>query len=219
MRPSLRIHRFCGVAIALVLAVLSFATAPTRAQEDNDDADIAFPSPNKRYALSLKNETRGNEVVDRVEIIELATKRPVARLDDPEDGTAIAERTRLDWSPDSKRVAAYTGGFRGGSTRIFVEKDQGLTEVRLPELPDLPEGPSKEVAKKHKEGFPIPGTVSALTFARWTDAGVVLNLGNFWKSRQGFSLCWDIEIVLAIDAKNRAKIVKTTKKETVHGDQ
>jgi len=210
------IHRHCGAITALMLAVLGFAITPVRAQdEDDDESKINFPSPDKRYALRIK-EAVGDEVTDRIEIIEVATKRPVARLDDPEDGTSIASFTQLHWTPDSKRVAAYTGGRRGGGTRIFVQKGAGFAEVQLPEMPDLPEEPSKEVAKKHKGGFPLAGTVSALTLVRWTKAGAVLNLGNYWKSDRGYGHSWDIEITLEIDAKNQAKIVKTTKKETVH---
>jgi hypothetical protein len=219
MNSSHWIPRFCGVAVALMLAGGSFIPNSARAQDDDDDeARIKSPSPNERYALRIKKETRGDEEVARLELIEVATKRPLARLDDPEDGTSDPANAELDWSPDSRRVASYTGGRRGGSTRIFVQKADGFAEVRLPAMPELPKTPSKEVAKKHKGGFPLAETVSDLTFVRWTDSGVVLNRGDYWKSNRGFAHSWDIEITLEIDAKNQAKIVKTTKKETVHED-
>jgi hypothetical protein len=219
MHTPLWTHRLRGAATAFLLAAVSFPASPAPAQDnDDDEARIKSPSPNERYALRIKKEARGDEVVARMEIIEVATKRPLARLDDPEDGTSDPANAELDWSPDSRRVAAHTGGRRGGNTRIFVQKGDGFVEVRLPAMPELPKSPSKEVAKKHKGGFPIAGTVSDLTLVRWTDSGVVLNRGDYWKSNRGFAHSWDIEITLEIDSKNHAKIVKTTKKETVHED-
>ena len=76
----------------------------------------------------------------------------------------LATGAKLFWSADSKRVAAYAGWKRGGATRIFVRDGGGFAEVKVPQLPDLPDEVSAEVLKKHPGGFPQAITIGDLTF-------------------------------------------------------
>ncbi|MEP6955314.1 MAG: hypothetical protein ABI883_00695 [Chthoniobacterales bacterium] len=186
---------------------------------------MRYRSPDGRYGLRVTDEPeslapgalRGN---DRVELIELATKRALVLLSDhdPEAGPEQSGDARLDWSADSQRVAAYTGGKHEGQTRIFVRDGDGFVEVKLPELPELPEKPSPAFAKKHKFKSLKTGVNDKLVFVRWSETGdLELKLYNFFPAvGPGPGLGWEINLTVAIDSKHQAKLKNVVKKEVAH---
>ena len=199
----------------LALTLSTIAAGGSEANEENpEDSETRFPSPDGRYAMLVTEDPGGDSQKDRVELIELSTKRVLALLSDPEDATENWRYAKLDWSADSRRVAAYTGFKKGGGTRIFVRDADGFAEVKLPDLPDLPEEPSPKIAKKNPEGFPRVITIRSLHFVRWLESGgVVLELSNCFGGSNG-TQGWEITITIDIDAHRRATIKKVVKKET-----
>jgi hypothetical protein len=201
--------------LVLLGAVWSAVAAePPQATEDSEASAPRFPSPDGRYAMLVTEDPGGESQKDRVELIELPTKRVLALLSDPEDETENSRSAKLQWSADSRRVAAYTGFKRGGATRIFVRDGDGFTEVKLPALPDLPDEPSAAIMKKNPEGFSRAITIRSLDFVRWLKSGVVLQLYNCWGGLNG-TWGWHITITIDVDAQGRATIRKVAKRETV----
>jgi len=193
-----------------------FAAEPSpQEDESGDPSRPRFISPDGRYGLLVTRDPEGESHKDRVELIELATKRPLVLLSDPEAFGDRGEDARLDWFTDSKRVAAYTGGRRGGLTQIFVRQGDGFAEVKLPELPKLPEKPSPAFAKKHKFKFLKTVVDHELAFVRWSKSGdLELELYNeFVAAGGGPNLGWRITMTLAIDSKHQAKLKNVVKKE------
>jgi hypothetical protein len=201
------------VPSCLLVMALSAAAAQPLAEYDGDRSGrkTRYPSPDGRYALLITHAEEKGE--DRVEIIELATERVAVLLSDPDAVTERSSDAKLDWSPDSRRVAAYTGGRRGGYTRIFVREGKDLKEVKMPDLPALPEKPGAEMAKKHKWEFVRFITVSDLSFVRWLkDGGVVLESSNYLSGTTG-TFGWTYEFTLRIDATRKAKLLSVKKSE------
>jgi hypothetical protein len=207
----MRLKAFTSIFVAFTLS--SFATEPAPpVEEAADKIDTEFRSPDGRFGLLITHDPEGKRENDKVALIELSTKRVLALLSDPE-AMEDPSRARLDWSPDSKRVAAFTGGRHEGGTRIFIRDGDGFAEVKLPDLPELPDKPSAKVAKKSKGGFPTVKTNYRLAFVRWLESGVVLDLSNHYNGPSG-SLSWKINITLEIDQNRRAKLKNAVKKET-----
>lgn len=147
------------------------------------------------------------------ELIELATKRVLVSLREAGDQFNVSIKAKLAWSADSQRVAAYAGWKRGGTTRFFTREGDGFSEVKLPELPDLPEEPSPAIAEKNKEGFTRAITIDELSFVRWLKSGgAVLELYNCWGGSSG-NWGWHITVTLEIDSQRRATIRKVEMKE------
>jgi hypothetical protein len=147
-------------------------------------------------------------------LIEVATKRSMVVLSDPE-APELPSNARLDWSKDSTRVAAYTGGRVSGFTRIFLREGDRFVEVTLPELPDLPnpETPSAAFRKKHKFKFLKWITTDSLKFVRWLESGdVELQVYNEVATREGGSFRAEINVTLAIDSQHRATLKKAVRK-------
>ena len=154
---------------------------------------------------------------ERVELIELATKRSLVVLNDPE-APERSDKARLDWSEDSKRVAAFTGTRVDGSTRIFVREGDGFAEVTLPKLPELPnpEEPSAAFRKKHKFKFLKWITTDSLEFVRWLPSGdVELKYYNEVATKEGGGFRSQINATVAIDSKNHATLKKVSREEAV----
>ena len=83
-----------------------------------------------------------------------------------------------------------------------------------PELPELPEEPSPAFAKKHKFKSLKTGVNDKLVFVRWSKTGdLELKLYNFFPAVRGPNLGWEINMTVAIDSKNRAKLKNVVKKE------
>ena len=202
---------------SLFLAITLSAFAAEPAEEYVEEwLQPRFFSPDRRYALLVTEDAGGDSEKDRVEVIELATKRAVVSLRDAGDEYNIPMKAKLAWSADSQRVAAYAGWKRGGTTRLFMREGDGFSEVKLPELPDLPEEPSPAIAKKNKGGFTRAITIDDLSFVRWLKSGgAVLQLHNCWGGESG-NLSWHITVTLDIDSQRRATIKKVEKKETFH---
>lgn len=208
----MRLKTFSCISFALTLAVL--AAQPS--QENDEDEEWLRPrflSPDHRYALLVREDPGGDSKKDRVELIELATKRVLVPLRDAGDEYNVPMKAKLAWSADSQRVAAYAGWKRGGTTRLFIREGDGFSEVKLPELPDLPDEPSPTVAKQNKEGFPRAITIGDLGFVRWLKSGgVVLLLNNCWGGITG-TCGWEITVTIEIDSQRQATIRKVEKKE------
>lgn len=210
----MRAHAF--TAVLLAIAATGFAAEPS--SRDDHDADPSAPrfvSPDGRYGL-LVTETDEESQNDRVEMIELATKRSLIVLSDPEAFGDRASDARLDWSDDSQRVAAYTGGRRGGRTQVFVREGDGLVEVKLPELPDLPnpEKPSAAFRKKHKFKLLKWITTRSTEFVRWLESGdLEMKVYNEIETVDGGRFSAQINATVAIDSKHRATLKNMVKKE------
>jgi hypothetical protein len=197
----------------LALTLSAFAAEPSDEYQE-EWLRPRFLSPDHRYALLVTEDPGGDSAKDRVELIELATKRVLSSLRDAGDDYNVPMKATLAWSADSQRVAAYTGWKRGGTTRLFMREGDGFSEVKLPELPDLPDEPSPAIAKKNKEGFPRAITIGGLSFVRWLKSGVVLELYNCWGGNSG-SWGWHITVTIEIDSQRRATIKNVVKKETL----
>jgi hypothetical protein len=203
------------IPILLACAANALAAEPAaRDKNESDKIDKDFRSPDGLFGMQVIKDPENNSRNDQVVLVEWATKRVLKVLSDPER-PEYTDKARLDWSPDSKRVAAYTGGRHDGDTKIFVRDGDTFAEVKMPDLPELPDKPSPKVAKQHKAGFPRMLTEYDLKFDRWLPSGVVLNFSNCHNGPDG-SLIWKIELTLEIDANRQAKIKRAVKKETVH---
>ena len=202
------------------LAVLcGSAPAAEPSAESQQSSAPQFISPDGSCGLLVTHETVDDVSQDRVELIELATKRSLAVLSDPER-PEIASKARLDWSKDSKRVAAYTGTRVDGSTRIFVREGNGFVEVTLPDLPDLPnpEEPSPEFRKKHKFKFLKWIDAGSLKFVRWLESGdVELQSTNEVATVGGGTFRAEINATIAIDSKHQATLKNVVRKESPSG--
>jgi hypothetical protein len=196
----------------LVLALSAAAAEPLAVYDgDRSGRKTRYLSPDGRCALLITYAAE--RAKDRVEIIELATERVLALLSDPDAVTDRSNDAKLDWSPDSTRVAAYIGGRRGGYTRIFVREGKDLKEVKMPGLPALPERPGAEAAKKQKWEFVRVITARDLSFVRWLkDDGVVLESSNYLSGTTG-TFGWNYEFTLSIDSKHQAKLLGVKKSE------
>jgi len=201
-------------AVLFAITLSAFAADPSQESEENSDwLQPRFRSPDGRYALLVTEDPGGDWEKDRVELIELATKRALVSLRDVGDIYNVSIKAKLDWSADSQRVAAYAGWKRGGTTRLFVRERDGFSEVKLPELPDLPDEPSPAIAQTNKEGFTRAITISDVSFVRWLKSGgAVLELHNCWGGESG-SWGWHIIVTIEIDSKRQATITKVEKKE------
>jgi hypothetical protein len=215
--PKLRSRLIAVAASLFVVTTLSgFAAEKSPAEdEDVDSAAPRFISPDGRYGLLVTSDAEGDSGNDRVELIELATKRSLIVLSDPES-PELSRDARLDWSGDSKRVAAYTATRVSGFTRIFSRDGETFVEVKLPKLPDLPdlERASAAFRKKHKFKFLKWITTDTLEFVRWLDSGdVELQAYNEAATEDGGGFRAQINLTLAIDTKNRATLKKAVREE------
>lgn len=197
------------------LQALAAQSAPA-ANEDSDGSKPRFISPDGKYGLLVTKDPAGGSMSDRVELIELATKRSLVVLNDPE-APERSDKARLDWSEDSKRVAAFTGTRVDGSTRILVREGDGFAEVKLPKLPELPnpEEPSAAFRKKHKFKFLKWITTDSLEFVRWLPSGdVELKYYNEVATKEGGGVRSQINATVAIDSKNHATLKKVSREES-----
>ena len=184
---------------------------------DNETADPSAPrfvSPDGKFGLAVTRGTEGESHEDRVELIEVATKRSLVVLSDPE----VPERpdkARLDWSTDSKRVAAFTGTRVDGDTQVFVRDGDGFVQVKLPKLPELPnpEEPSAAFRKTHKFKFLKWITTDSVKFVRWLDDGVELRAYNEVATAGARVFTAEIKATIAIDSKHHATLKKAVRKE------
>lgn len=205
---------FTSVFVAMALS--GFAAEPS--SQDDENADLSAPrfiSPDGSYGLLVTKDPEGDSYKDRVELIELATKRSLIVLSDPER-PELSRKARLDWSTDSKRVAAYTGTRVDGDTRIFVREGDGFVEVKLPELPDLPnpEEPSAAFQKKHKFKFLKWINAGSVKFVRWLEPGnVELQAYNEVATVGGGVFRAQINATIAIDSEHHAVIKKVVREE------
>lgn len=206
------------ICLFALLPVSALDAESTPENEENASGSGArFISPDGQYGLLVTKDPSGGSATDRVELMEVATKRPLVVLNDPE-APERSDKARLDWSSDSQKVAAFTGTRVDGSTRIFVRDGIGFVEVKLPELPDLPnpEEPSAEFRKKHKFKFLKWIDTGSLKFVRWTPSGgVELKYYNVVATKEGGSFRSQINATIAIDAKNHATLEKVTREEAL----
>src|SRR3954471_8103890 len=167
MISVLRKAGFCFLTALVCLFTLVSVRALAAEAESSDSSGLQFISPDGNYGLRLDEE-------DRVELIEVATKRPLMLLSDPES-PEIPSKARLDWSKDSKLVAAYTATRVDGFTRILAREGDRFVEVKLPKLPNLPnpEEPSAEFRKTHKFKFLKWIDTGTLEFVGWSESGDV----------------------------------------------
>jgi hypothetical protein len=163
----------------------------------------------------VRTDPAGSSNNDRVELIELPTKRSLAVLSDSERPER-PDKARLDWSPDSKMVAAYTATRMDGSTRIFAREADTFVEVKLPDLPELPD-PETSAAfrKKHKFKFLKWINTGSLEFVRWLKSGELeLKSYNEVATADGRGFRAQINAVVAIDSKHHATSKKVVREET-----
>ena len=200
-------------SVFLALTLIAFAAEPS---DENEEEWLRprFLSPDGRYALLVTEDPGGDSEKERVELIELATKRVLVPLREAGDDYNIGKKAKLDWSADSQRVAAYAGWKRGGMTRLFMREGDTFSEVKLPELPNLPDEPSGAMAKNTKRVFPRGSRSMISPFVRWLKSGgVVLELSDSWGGESG-TWGWHITITVDIDSHRQATIKKVEKKET-----
>lgn len=203
------------VWIGMAFAVSAYGAEPTQENaESSDDSQVRSPSPDGRYALLATRDPNDEVEKERIELIELPTKRVLLVLSKPEYMPEFATRdATLHWSKDSQRVAFSRGGRRGGTTAIFARDGQGFVEVKLPDLPDLSDQPGPAFAKKHKEGFSRGITIRDLSFVRWLKSGnPVLELSNCWGGSSG-TWGWHITFTVAVDSHRKATLKDVVKKE------
>jgi hypothetical protein len=148
-----------------------------------------------------------------VDLVDLATKRSLVELSDPERPEQPNE-ARLDWSKDSQLVAAYTATRVDGSTRIFAREGDGFVEVKLPNLPDLPD-PESDAAFRKKHHFKFLKWINAGTmeFVRWLESGVELKLYNEVATEDGREFSSQINATIESDSKHRATLKKVVRQD------
>jgi hypothetical protein len=169
-----------------------------------------YPSPDGRFEL-LITYAEGEQVSDRIELIEKATERVVADLSDSEINSYDV---RLLWSADSTRVAALLGARRGGHTRIFIRTDDKFQEVALPKLPEIPDTPSEATKKKYDWEFARFVTVLDVSPVRWLKSGgLELSMSTELSGTSGL-LGWYGTVAISINAKHEAKIQRFDLRET-----
>lgn len=213
-----RRSRLRAVVTSLLVGAIVSGFAAERSRAEDEDADPGAPrfiSPDGKYGLLVTSDAEGDPQNDRVELIELATKRSLIVLSDPES-PELSREARLDWSKDSKRVAAYTATRVSGFTRIFSREGDAFVEVKLPKLPDLPnlERPSAAFRKKHKFKFLKWITTDTLEFVRWLDSGdLELQAYNEAATEDGGGFRAQINLTLAIDSKHRATLKRAVREE------
>ncbi len=180
---------FASVFLALTLSASSnFAAEPSPPNEEtSEDSETRSPSPDGHYALRVTRDDDGDMEKARLELIELPAKRVLVVLSDPKYMPDFPTYdATLDWSTDSQRVAFQRGGRRGGTTAIFTRNGNGFAEVKLPDLPNLPDEPSGAMAEKRKAGFPRGdhhqgSLVCPLAEIGWRRSGIEQQLG--WRER------------------------------------
>ena len=190
------------------------ANSPKPSLQDQESTP-RFISPDGKFGLLI---TKGPEgaMTDRVELVEMATKRSLVVLSDPERPER-ADKARLDWSTDSKRVAAFIGTRVDGFTRIFDREGDGFVEVKLPDLPKLPnpEEPSAAFRKTHDFKFLKWITTDSLKFVRWLKDGVELRAYNEVATTDGGGFKAEIEATIAINSKHHATLKKAVRTESL----
>jgi hypothetical protein len=204
----------CVFALVSLRTLAAEATPTT--DGDSDGSGPRFISPDGRYGLLVTKDRADDSMSERVELIELATKRSLVVLNDPE-APERSDKARLDWSKDSKRVAAFTGTRVDGSTSILVREGDGFAAVKLPKLPELP-NPEESAAfrKKHKFKFLKWINTGSLEFVRWLPSGdVELKYYNLVATKEGGGFRSEINATVAIDSKNRATLKKVSREETL----
>lgn len=201
-------------SVLVIIALSAFAAEPSSQGNEADDiSQPRFPSPDGRYGLLLTEDPSGDFEKIRIDLVELGTKRVLAELREEDDWPDAARNADLKWSKDSKRVAAYKGERRGGTTRLYIRERDGFAEIQLPELPELPDTPSAAITKKSEGGFPRAITMRDLVFVRWlSSGGVVMDLNNCWGGPSG-TFGWEIRMTIDIDAQRKATIKNVVKRE------
>lgn len=212
----MRTKVFTSVFVVMI-GLCSFAAEPSPPEDSNDLSRPRFVSPDGRYGLLVTKDPESETGEDRVELIELATKRSLALLSDPE-APERSEKARLDWSEDSQRVAAFTGTRIDGWTAVYVRDGDGFVAVETPKWPELPnpEEPSAEFRKKHKFEFVKWIDAGTLRFVRWLKSGdVEMELSNEVAASGGKTFSAEITATVVIDGKHPAKLKNVVKKETL----
>jgi hypothetical protein len=212
-KPRRCFNIFTSVFLTMALSI--FAAEPS-SEDDDENADPSAPrfiSPDGRYGLLVTEETKGGLHEDRVELIEVPTRRSMVVLSDPERPER-PDKARLDWSKDSQRVAAYTGTRVDGFTRIFVREGDNFVEVELPKLPNLPD-PESDAAFRRKNKIKFLKWIDAgsVEFVRWLQSGVELKYSGEVATQDGGQFSMEIDATIEIDAKHRATLKKVVKKE------
>jgi hypothetical protein len=206
---------FVAVFGFLAMALSALAAEPS-SENDDENSDLSRPrfiSPDGRYGLLVTEETKGDLHEDRVALIEVATKRSLAVLNDPE-APERPDKARLDWSKDSELVAAYTATKVDGFTRIFAREGDNFVEVKLPNLPKLPDPESDHAfAKKKKFEFLKWIDPGSLEFVRWLKSGVELKQYNEVETEDGRVFRTQNDITIEIDSKHRATLKNVVKKQ------
>lgn len=201
-------------SIFLAMALSSVAAEPSSQDDENADPGAPrFISPDGKYGLLVTEEAKEGSYSGRVDLVEVATKRSLAELSDPERPERPNE-ARLDWSKDSQFVAAYTATRVDGFTRIFAREGDGFVEVKLPKLPALPDPESNAAfGKKHHFKFLKWSNAGTLKFVRWLKSGVELKLYNEVETEDGREFNSEINATIQIDSKHRATIKKVAREE------
>ncbi len=203
---------FFKVIVFLALAVSGVAAEPS-SKDDDKNADPSAPrfiSPDGKYGLLITKDPEGG---DRVDLVEVATRRSLVKLSDPERPERPNE-ARLDWSKDSQLVAAYIATGVDGYTSIFAREGDGFVEVKLPNLPDLPD-PESDAAFRKKHHFKFLKWINAgtLEFVRWLKSGVELKFYNEVATTDGRGFLSEINATIQIDSKHHATLKKVVRKE------
>ena len=102
-----------AVVTSLFVATTLSGFAAERSPAEDEDADPTAPrfiSPDGKYGLLVTSDPEGDSPTDRVELVEVATKRSLVVLSDPES-PELSQDARLDWSKDSKRELAAPPAF------------------------------------------------------------------------------------------------------------
>jgi hypothetical protein len=208
---------FFKVLTSVFLTMAVSGLAAERSSEDDENADprgLRFISPDGKFGLLVTDDPEGS---DRVGLVEVATQRSLVVLSDPER-PEISSKARLDWSKDSKKVAAYIGTRVDGYTRIFAREGDGFVEVELPDLPRLPnpEEPSAEFRKKHQFKFLKWIDAGSLQFVRWLESGdLAMRSSNEVATVDGKVFRAEINATITIDAKQHATLKKVERKESL----
>jgi hypothetical protein len=102
--------------------------------------------------MLVTDDPDGDSDADRVQLTSWRRNVPLVLRDAGDEYNVSKER---DWiGPRIRNSSQPTQAGSAAARPDFHARGDGFSEVKLPELPNLPDEPSPAIAKQNKEGFP-----------------------------------------------------------------
>lgn len=166
------------------------------------EEEIKYPSPDGRFALRIIDE-------QKVERIEKASGSVMVDLGEAWHNPGQVSQV-LVWSPDSKRVAYGSRGYKEGEVSVYFWNGSAFEGATLPD--DLP---SPDI-KFPKECGAVKNYGGAATPLRWLKSGdLELSSDLMMLCRDSSATCTGVlRFTLAFDRQRHASVKKVGKTKT-----